>query len=233
MAADFRNCRNVVPTRKWILELASPSRQPLTGYDVIVSKEKSKRKKRDAACDPSAAAVEAEALSSVTHSASSEPAADKDAQKALKKAARKAQKHVEQTGTDSPFEVELMPHEQLLPHEQVLPERLEEMLEKIRRRDYFHKPVLVDRESLTILDGHHKWTAAGMLKLKLVPVVKVDYLTDERIVVEPRPESGTTHITKEEVVAMGRSETVYPPKSSRHVLPFELPRFKIPLKILR
>lgn len=226
------------------------------GYAVIVSKEKSKRNKRDAKGAPSSSTAPAAVVSSdsaslvvtqaeaaergaeaAAHVAGESPSgpteSDNVSQKAIQKAARKAQKHLEETVTDSNFEVELMPRTQLLPHEQVLPERLEEMTQKLARRDYFHKPILVDRESNTILDGHHKWTAAGILKLNLVPVVKVDYLTDERIVVEPRPESGTTSITKEEVVAMGRSESVYPPKSSRHVLPFELPRFKIPLKILR
>lgn len=121
----------------------------------------------------------------------------------------------------------------LKPHEQILPTRLREMVEKIQRRQSFHKPILVDKETFTILDGHHKYNAARQLGLTRVPVALVQYLKDERIIVEPWPESGLERISKEDVVAMGQSEEVYPPKSSRHTHPFTLPKLRVPLKKLR
>ena len=49
-------------------------------------------------------------------------------------------------------------------HEEVIPDNLETRKNKLLDKG-FYKPIIVDRESLVILDGHHKWTAAGMLPI--------------------------------------------------------------------
>ena len=45
-------------------------------------------------------------------------------------------------------------------HEEVIPDNLETRTSKLLRKG-FYKPIIVDRESMVILDGHHKWTAAN------------------------------------------------------------------------
>ena len=84
-----------------------------------------------------------------------------------------------------------------------------------------------------ILDGHHKWTAAKSLGLARVPVIMVDYLFDESVLVDVWPDCGKESVTKTEVLEMGVSGDVFPPKTSRHTLPFNIPSIRIPLSELK
>ena len=113
-------------------------------------------------------------------------------------------------------------------HEEVIPDNLIKREEKLLSKG-FYKPIIVDRSSMVILDGHHKWTAAGRLGLSRVPVIMVDYLDDEGLLVDVWPNCGRDSITKNEVLDMGSSGDVFPPKTSRHTLPFEIPSISIPL----
>jgi len=116
-------------------------------------------------------------------------------------------------------------------HEEVIPENLEKRTAKLLERG-FYKPIIVDRGSMVILDGHHKWTAAKSLGLARVPVLLVDYLADGGVEVDVWPDCGKDSITKHEVLEMGLSGGVFPPKTSRHTLPFKIPSISIPLSDL-
>ena len=97
-------------------------------------------------------------------------------------------------------------------------------------RGYFKKPILVDRKTNTILDGHHRHWASKRLMLKKIPCYCVDYLGDESIEVHPRRKN--IHVSKEKVVAMGLSDTVFPHKTTKHK--YVLPKFEFfPIKKLR
>ena len=117
-------------------------------------------------------------------------------------------------------------------HEETIPSNLESRIAKLLEKG-FYKPIIVDSASLVILDGHHKWTAAGLLDLDMVPVIKVDYLDDESVQVDVWPDCEAVSITKKEVIEMGLSEGVFPPKTSRHSFSFSLPSIRIPLDGLR
>ena len=116
-------------------------------------------------------------------------------------------------------------------HEEVIPDNLETRTSKLLRKG-FYKPIIVDRGSMVILDGHHKWTAAKSLGLARVPVILVDYLVDEGVLVDVWPDCGRASIAKTEVLEMGVSGDVFPPKTSRHTLPFKIPSISIPLSDL-
>ncbi|MBJ29540.1 MAG: hypothetical protein CMB61_05755 [Euryarchaeota archaeon] len=117
-------------------------------------------------------------------------------------------------------------------HEEVITDNLIKREMKLLSKG-FYKPIIVDRSSMVILDGHHKWTAAGGLGLARVPVIMIDYLADESVLVDVWQNCGRDSITKTEVLDMGMSEDVFPPKTSRHILPFEIPSIGIPLGDLR
>ena len=117
-------------------------------------------------------------------------------------------------------------------HEEVIPDNLETRTSKLLSKG-FYKPIIVDRGSMVILDGHHKWTAAKSLGLARVPVIMVDYLVDEGVLVDVWPDCGKESITKSEVLEMGVSGDVFPPKTSRHTLPFKIPSIRIPLSELK
>ncbi|ETW03158.1 hypothetical protein H310_05577 [Aphanomyces invadans] len=99
--------------------------------------------------------------------------------------------------------------------------------------DAYLEPLLVDRKTGAILDGHHRYTVAVQLGLLTVPAVLVDYLEDNSITVDVWPECGRDSLTKEEVIAMALSDDVFPPKTSRHAFSDNLPPIKIALDKLR
>jgi len=125
--------------------------------------------------------------------------------------------------------VRLSSTDDLLPHEEVIPRNLDAMMKRLVNSGRFFQPLLVDSASNVILDGHHRWNAAKALGLDLVPVVAIDYLNSEEVSVSVWPGCGRDSITKEEVVEMGVSGSLFPPKTSRHRFSFKLPKIGVPL----
>ncbi|CAH0478365.1 unnamed protein product [Peronospora belbahrii] len=95
------------------------------------------------------------------------------------------------------------------------------------------EPLLVDRATGAILDGHHRYNVGIQLKLQCVPVVLVDYLEDEMITVDVWPKCGRDSLTKEEVIEMSLSDDLFPPKTSCHSFSDDLPPISVPLEQLR
>ena len=95
------------------------------------------------------------------------------------------------------------------------------------------EPLLVDRKTGSILDGHHRFAVAKQLQLKQVPAVLIDYLTNASIDVEVWPGCGRDTITKQDVIDMSLSEDLFPPKTSRHRYVETLPPISVPLAELR
>ncbi len=134
------------------------------------------------------------------------------------------------TGGGRTFDLE--PLNSLLPHEEVIPSNLDSRLNKLVSRG-FYKPILVDSVTKVILDGHHKWKAAKLLGLSRVPAISIDYLNSSEISVDVWPDCGISSIKKRDVVDMGLSDSLYPPKTSRHSMTFKIPKLSIPLEFLR
>lgn len=106
----------------------------------------------------------------------------------------------------------------LHPHEHVDVARAREVLDQIERERLFHPPILVDRESRVILDGHHRWWASLELGCRIVPCCLIDYRHNRFIRVVSRRRD--VEVTKDTVVLVGLSGAVYPPKTTRHVYTF-------------
>ena len=96
----------------------------------------------------------------------------------------------------------------------------------------YTKPLLVDRKTGTILDGHHRTSVAHRLELLCLPCVRVDYLEDDRVTLTVWPRCGRDSLEKEEVVEAALSGELFPPKTSRHLLSDHLPPISIPLSRL-
>ena len=125
------------------------------------------------------------------------------------------------------MDVTLIPVGDLRAHEEIKPNHLRRMIDKLRTQGHYHKPILVDRDSGCILDGHHRWPAAKALELSRVPAIELDYLEDDRIEVDVWPTAALETISKEDVLSMAASEEVFPAKTSRHTVRFEIPRIEV------
>tara|TARA_X000001036_G_scaffold26806_1_gene22305 strand:+ start:283 stop:690 length:408 start_codon:yes stop_codon:yes gene_type:complete len=128
---------------------------------------------------------------------------------------------------------ELVDIAHLRPHEHIRPHRVEEMYQKIHTNNYFHKPLLVDRTTMTILDGHHRYNASLRLGLTSVPAIVVDYLEDEAISVEAWHPREPRSVSKQDVLAAATGSDLMPPKSTRHAITTAIPRLRVPLSKLR
>ena len=101
---------------------------------------------------------------------------------------------------------------ELNPHEQVIEENLRKVLKSLKIEKRLKEPVVVDEETKVILDGHHRVKAYEILGLREIPCRLVDYSSEE-ITVEPHQNGD---ISKEEVIQKGLSESLFPPKTSKH-----------------
>lgn len=129
-------------------------------------------------------------------------------------------------------DVELVPLQWLKVHEEIKPRNRDKLLEMTKRWGGYTKPLIVDKNTGAILDGHHRHSIASMLKLKRVPAICVDYTGDSTIELDVWPGCGRTALTKDEVIKMALSDSVFPPKTSRHSMAEDTPPIFVPLEAL-
>jgi ParB-like chromosome segregation protein Spo0J len=128
-----------------------------------------------------------------------------------------------------PGEFELIAPEVLRPHEDIDAERLDRLVEEIRTAGAFYPPILVDRDSRVILDGHHRWRASARLGFVVVPCYSVDYLDDPTVRVMSR--RSEIEVTKQSVLDIALSDGTYPRKTTRHM--YDLPEWIEPVPLGR
>ena len=129
-------------------------------------------------------------------------------------------------------DVTLVSLDWLKPHEEIKTRNRDKLLDMTKRWGGFTKPLLVDSESGAILDGHHRHSVAIAMKLKRVPVILIDYLSNNEITVDVWPGCGLESITKEEVIEMCLSDDLYPPKTSKHTISNHMPPIHVLLEEL-
>ena len=122
---------------------------------------------------------------------------------------------------------ELVPIDRLHEHEAIDPGNL-----VLRERDIVESggvvPIVVDKEHLVILNGHHRYNALKKMGCKFVPVYLVDYFSTA-VRLELWPESSVCKLSKMDVIKMGLGRGVFPPKTTRHRFKFKFSRQRVPL----
>ncbi|MBI2446142.1 ParB N-terminal domain-containing protein [Candidatus Micrarchaeota archaeon] len=109
--------------------------------------------------------------------------------------------------------IELKKLDGLRPHEQTRVLHRRALTRKIVKNRYV-TPIVADRRSGTVLDGHHRLHVARELGLQRIPVIYVDY-ADASIVVQSRRKN--LHVQKNDVVRRAFGRQLYLPKSTKHV----------------
>jgi hypothetical protein len=131
------------------------------------------------------------------------------------------------------MKVELVPLDVLRPHEQVFPKKVDQLEKMTHRWNAYTKPLLIDRSTGTILDGHHRYHVAQRLELLCIPCVLIDYLETDSIELDVWPNCGRDAVTKDEVIKAALSGELFTPKTSRHRLSDHLPPIAVSLSRLR
>ncbi len=114
----------------------------------------------------------------------------------------------------SNYVCQLLAIARLRPTEMVDAGHVARLAEEMRREGRQRRPVLVERASLAILDGHHRYRAAQSLGLALINAVLIDY-EDPRLTLGSWTDRG---FTREEVLAAATRGELLPAKSTRHTL---------------
>ncbi len=65
-------------------------------------------------------------------------------------------------------------------HEEIIPELLARLVQDVEKEGVIHHPIIVDKDSLVVLDGTHRVEAFNSLGLSCIPACLVDYM-DPRI----------------------------------------------------
>jgi hypothetical protein len=73
------------------------------------------------------------------------------------------------------FELVLEEISNLHIHEEIIPDKMEELVEKIPHDGVWIHPIIVDKNSLVVLDGMHRVAAAKEIGYRYIPVCLVDY----------------------------------------------------------
>lgn len=101
----------------------------------------------------------------------------------------------------------------LLPTEQFIEERVLQVAHEIIQKGFWLRPILVERASWVIMDGHHRREFARRSSLKVVPCLMLDYSQ-----VELKSRQVGIEVTANEVIARGLEGRPYPPKTTRHII---------------
>ena len=105
--------------------------------------------------------------------------------------------------------------EELREHEEIRPDYLEELKNEIISDGILKMPIAVDKNTYIILDGHHRLHALRKMGCKKIPVILVDYQSQEIQVV---PWREGENITKEIIIHTALAGRRMPPKTSKHMI---------------
>ena len=75
--------------------------------------------------------------------------------------------------------IALIETDKLHDHEQINPNYLQKLIEQIKKDNELRYPIIVDKYSYVVLDGHHRYFALKALGCKKIPAFVVDYYSPE------------------------------------------------------
>ncbi len=111
-------------------------------------------------------------------------------------------------------------------HEKVNTNHLKLLFNQIKHDGILNHPIIVDKNTLIILDGHHRFNTLKKLGLSIIPVYLVDYRSKE---IEVSSWREGKKVTKELVIQAGLLGELLRPKTSKHLVPKRPKQVKIPL----
>ncbi|PCE33083.1 ParB N-terminal domain-containing protein [Burkholderia ubonensis] len=116
----------------------------------------------------------------------------------------------------------------ILPNEEHDHAHAAELARAMQYSGLWRVPIILERDSFAVMDGHHRLAAAHALGLSRIPALRLEYRQVE--VVASR--DGFV-VTPEEIVARARGGRLYPQKTTRHLFPSPIPNCNISLVLCR
>ena len=126
-------------------------------------------------------------------------------------------------------EFALLPLSRLKSHEEIEESDLLDLIGHLRRSRVLSEPIWVTRGTSVILNGHHRVEALRRIGADRVAAWVLDY--DSDLIHLERWHTGPP-IEKSEVIRRAQEGRLFPPKTTRHRLLFDLPTRPTPLDAL-
>lgn len=120
------------------------------------------------------------------------------------------------------YNIKLISTDKIRQHEGINLQYMDELIKKITKKKCYTNPIVIDRATKMILDGHHRFNAIKKMGGKKIPCLVIDYYGDD-ITVKTH---GQGKIDKKTIITMALGNKLFPPKTTKHYLK------KIPLEDL-
>ncbi len=82
------------------------------------------------------------------------------------------------------FPINVIDIDMLNPHEMIIESELEFVIEDLKKNKILWYPIVIDKKSKIVLDGHHRFEALKRLGFKKIPVIELDYQDEDLIQVD-------------------------------------------------
>lgn len=128
------------------------------------------------------------------------------------------------------YQIKLISLADLKAHEKTDFQRTKSVRKMLKRTGYFSQPILVDRKTKIILDGHHRSQILALLGLKKIPALMVNYRSP-RIKVLSRRKG--LKINKGVVLHKAENGELFPCKTTKHLISWRLPKISVPFEKLK
>ena len=127
------------------------------------------------------------------------------------------------------YKLELLSTKDITETEEHSLDRVEWLKNIIISEGIWRIPLIVEKHSLAIMDGHHRFNVAKKIGLTRVPAILLDYDQDNVMV-------GAWHedmyIDKEIMLGNIRNKILFPYKTTRHIVSPSPEELQIPLSFL-
>ncbi|MEQ1966509.1 transcriptional regulator [Xenorhabdus nematophila] len=114
----------------------------------------------------------------------------------------------------------------LHPHEEINPINLAILLEKIHREGQWRIPLIIDKDTGIIMDGHHRYHVAVISGFSVAPCYEMSYSSEKVMVFDWK--TGHSFCYKR-IIDCVKSGRLFPPKTTRHYFTetFDVVRIKL------
>ena len=127
------------------------------------------------------------------------------------------------------YRLELINVESIKETEEHIPDRVIWLTELIKKEKIWRVPILLDKTTYAIMDGHHRYNVAKNLGLKRIPAILLSYNSPNVIVTSWRDD---IFIDKDVVLEYINRGAIFPNKTTRHIIKPLPKEIEIPISFL-
>ncbi|KMV30232.1 hypothetical protein AB733_12490 [Photobacterium swingsii] len=127
------------------------------------------------------------------------------------------------------YSLELVNIDLIKETEEHIPSRVEWLAERIKDEGIWRVPVLLEKTTYAIMDGHHRYNVAKKLGLKRIPAILLSYDSSSVVVTSWRDDF---KVDKQLVLDYIKAGEIFPHKTTKHIIKPAPKEIQIPISFL-